>query len=165
MAKNRTGECKLGRPSFRPGLKTKFHPVMKRRLYYGDMLREYQDALKRQQQLDTVLAFVRGYYMVLRYFESAHNTYSDLTYPSQNPSNPSEQRLRPEYSLCQQTSDSPKISLSDRMRDLEISFVSTSVCMSGVATPCAKSSRLGDDSLRPEDLTHLRRIDFDKFAL
>lgn len=135
-------------------------------MYYDDMLKEYQDALGQQQQLETVLAFVRNYCMVLQYFESAHNTYSDLTYPSQNASNPSELRLRPEYSLCQQTSESPKASLSERMRDLEISFVSTSVCMSGVGTPCARTaSRLGDDSLKAEDLVHLRRIDFDKFAL
>ena len=139
---------------------------MKRRLYYEDILREYRSACGLQEQLKTVLALVRGYCAALRYFESAHDTYSEVTYQSQNASNPSDLRLKPDYSICQLPSESPKVSLSERMRDMEISFVSTSVCMSTVGSPCVKAStRLADDSLRPEDLLHLRKIDFDKFAL
>ena len=58
------------------------------------------------------------------------------------------------------------MSLSERMRDMEISFVSTSVCLSTAGSPNAKAGNCqNDDSLRPEDLFHLRKIDFDKFAL
>lgn len=75
------------------------HTIMRRRLYYDDMVREYEGAEALQEQLETVFAYVRNYCMVLRYFESAHNTYSDLTCVSQNTSGPGELRIRPEYSI------------------------------------------------------------------